>query len=110
MQTYKKNFDFKFPLNHKVVRNLKIVNEHVGNLTVQGSASKNANESRLSSERFTIDIDFVKWNGTDIKPVLEMTALMDDIHDATEKYVAALFSQPMTHGEMMVVFTNNLTA
>ena len=41
MRQATKNFDFQFPLNHKIVRNLKIVNEHIGDLQVEGSASLN---------------------------------------------------------------------
>ena len=39
MRQATKNFDFQFPLTHKIVRNLKIVNEHIGDLQVEGSAS-----------------------------------------------------------------------
>jgi len=92
-----KNFDFHFPLNHKIVRNLKIVNEHVGDLQVEGSASLNASVSVLShlDERYSVDIDFVKWNGTDIKPVLELTSLMDDIQEAALRHCVSLFQNPL---------------
>lgn len=92
-----KNFDFHFPLNHKIVRNLKIVNEHVGDLQVEGSASLNASVSVLShlDERYSVDIDFVKWNGTDIKPVLELTGLMDDIQEAALRHCVSLFQNPL---------------
>jgi hypothetical protein len=87
------NFDFQFPLQHKIVRNLKIVNEHVGDLQVEGSARSNPSVSILShlDERYTVDIDFVKWNGTDIKPVLELTGLMDEIHEAALRHCAMVF-------------------
>jgi hypothetical protein len=93
MRQAPKPFDFQFPLNHKVVRNLKIVNEHIGNLQVEGSASLNPSVSILShlEERYNIDIDFVKWNGTDIKPVLELSGLMDDIQEAALRHCASLF-------------------
>jgi len=97
MRQATKNFDFHFPLNHKIVRNLKIVNEHVGDLQVEGSASLNASVSVLShlDERYSVDIDFVKWNGTDIKPVLELTGLMDDIQEAALRHCVSLFQNPL---------------
>jgi hypothetical protein len=93
MRQATKNFDFQFPLNHKIVRNLKIVNEHIGDLQVEGSASLNSSVSILShlEERYSVDIDFVKWNGTDIKPVLELTGLMDDIQEAALRHCVSLF-------------------
>ena len=97
MRQATKNFDFQFPLNHKIVRNLKIVNEHIGDLQVEGSASLNASVSVLShlDERYNVDIDFVKWNGTDIKPVLELTGLMEDIQEAALRYCASIFQNPL---------------
>jgi len=93
MRQATKSFEFSFPLNHKIVRNLKIVNEHVGDLKVEGSAALNSSVSILShlDERYNVDIDFVKWNGTDIKPVLELTGLMDDINEAALRHCASLF-------------------
>jgi hypothetical protein len=93
MRRLAKNFDFSFPLQHKIVRNLKIVNEHVGDLQIEGSASVNPSVSILShlDERYSVDIDFVKWNGTDIKPVLELTGLMEDIQEAALRHCIALF-------------------
>lgn len=97
MRRLAKPFDFQFPLNHKIVRNLKIVNEHVGDLQIEGSASINPSISILShlDERYAVDIDFVKWNGTDIKSVLELTGLMDDIQEATLRYCVSLFENTM---------------
>lgn len=93
MKKATQNFDFQFPLNHKIVRNLKIVNEHIGDLQIEGSAAVNPSVSVLShlDERYTVDIDFVKWNDTDIKPVLELTGLMEDIQEAALRYCASLF-------------------
>jgi len=90
-------FDFTFPLQHKIVRDLKIVNEHVGDLQVEGSVLINPSVSVLShlDERYAIDIDFIKWNGTDIKPVLELTGLMDDIQEAALRYCASLSQNTM---------------
>jgi hypothetical protein len=93
MRPAAKPFEFRFPLNHKIVRNLKIVNEHIGDLQVEGSASLNPSVSTLShlEERYSVDVDFVKWNGTDIKPVLELTGLIDDIQEAALRHCVTLF-------------------
>lgn len=97
MKRVTKEFQFPFPLNHKIVRDLRLVNEHVGDLVVEGSASFNPSVSVLShlDERYEVDIDFIKWNGTDIKPVLELTGLADDIQEAALRYCASLFHNQM---------------
>jgi hypothetical protein len=87
-----KEFTFHYPLKHKVVRDLKIVTEHVGDLVVEGIGYFDPSASVLDIlERYTVDIDFVKWNGTDIKPVLEVTGAMDDLVEASIRYFANEF-------------------
>ncbi len=87
----KKEFRFTYPLKHRVVKNLKIVTEHVGDLEVEGIGYFNPSASRLDvSERYAVDIDFVKWNGTDIKPVLEVTGSLEAIEEAAIRYFAEL--------------------
>ena len=87
-----KEFTFHYPLKHKVVRDLKIVTEHVGDLIVEGVGYFNPSASMLDIfERYSVDIDFVKWNDTDIKPVLEVTGVMDDIVEAAIRYFANEF-------------------
>jgi hypothetical protein len=83
-------FIFSYPLKQKVVRNLKIVTEHVGDLTIEGVGYFNPNASILDIyDRFTVDIEFIKWNGTDIKPVLEVTGGIDEITDAAIRFFAS---------------------
>jgi hypothetical protein len=87
-----KEFTFHYPLKHKVVRDLKIVTEHVGDLVVEGVGYFDPSASVLDIfERYSVDIDFVKWNNTDIKPVLEITGVMDDIVEASIRYFANEF-------------------
>ncbi len=87
----KKEFVFHYPLKHKVVRDLKIVTEHVGDLTVEGIGYFNPMASPIDVfERYTVDIDFVKWNGTDIKPVLEVISGLEEIEEAAIRYFAHL--------------------
>ena len=84
-----KEFTFHYPLKHKVVRDLKIVTEHVGDLVVEGIGYFDPSASVLDIfERYSVDIDFVKWNDTDIKPVLEVTGAMDDVVEASIRYFA----------------------
>ncbi|MGN6399352.1 MAG: hypothetical protein ACTHMD_02795 [Flavisolibacter sp.] len=92
MRKTRKSFSFHFPLKHKVVRNLKIVTEYVGDLEVEGVGYFNSSASLLDIfDRYTVDIDLVKWNGTDIKPVLEVTGAMDEITEAATRFFAHEF-------------------
>jgi hypothetical protein len=87
-----KEFTFHYPLTHKVVRELKIVTEHVGDLVVEGVGYFDSTASVLDIfDRYSVDIDFIKWNGTDIKPVLEVTGAMDDVVEASIRYFANEF-------------------
>jgi hypothetical protein len=92
MRKTSKSFIFHYPLKHKVVKDLKIVTEHVGDLVVEGTGYFHAGASVLDIfERFSVDIDFVRWQGTDIREVLEVTGVMDEITEAAVRYVAGLF-------------------
>ncbi|RYZ29872.1 MAG: hypothetical protein EOO10_04800 [Chitinophagaceae bacterium] len=92
MRNTTKDFKFYFPLKNKVVRDLKIVTEHVGDLEVEGVGYFNSSASQLDIfDRYSVDIDFVKWNGTDIKAVLEITGGMDEIIEASIRYFANEF-------------------
>ena len=98
MRRISKQFIFDYPLKHKVVKNLKIVTEHVGDLQVEGSGYFDPSSSVLDIfDRYMVDIDFVRWNGTDIKPVLEVTGAMDEITEAAIRYFANLSDATMQH-------------
>ena len=87
-----KEFTFHYPLKHKVVRDLKMVTEHVGELVVEGIGYFDPSASVLDIfDRYSVDIDFVKWNDTDIKPVLEVTGAIEDIIEASIRYFASEF-------------------
>ena len=89
MSKLKKSFVFHYPLKHKVVRDLKIVTEHVGDLIIEGVGYFDPTASPIDVfDRYTVDIDYVKWNGTDIKPVLEVTGNMDEMEEAAIRYFA----------------------
>lgn len=90
MKNTTQEFRFHFPLKHRVVRDLKIVTEQVGDLEVEGVGYFNPSASRLDIfDRYAVDIDFVRWNGTDIKPVLEVTGGMEEIIEASVRYFAS---------------------
>jgi hypothetical protein len=92
-----REFSFHYPLTQKVVRNYRIVTEHVGDLVVEGTAYFNPAVSPFDTEnsRYDVDIDFVKWNDTDIKPVVEVSGMLEDITEAAIRYAPNLFlSQP----------------
>ena len=95
MKKLQKEFGFSFPLSHKIVRNLRIVKEHIGDLAVEGSVTFHPSVGRLTSleDRYEVEIDFIKWNGTDIKPVLELTGLMDEVQEAAMRYCVSLVEE-----------------
>ena len=94
MKKTTKDFTVHYPLKHKVVRDLKIVTEHIGDLIVEGKGYLNPSASVLDIfDRYMVDIDFVKWNGTDIKPVLEVTDSLDEIIEAAVRFIAEDFQK-----------------
>ena len=91
-------FEFTYPLKQKVVRNLRIVTDHVGDLQVEGIGYFNPSASVLDIfDRYTVDIEYIKWNGTDIKPVLEITGGFEDIHEAAIRHFAEQFQTNYKH-------------
>ena len=96
MRKINREFLFHYPLKHKVVKDLKIVTEQVGELVVEGVGYYYPSASTLDiNERFAVDIDFIKWNGTDIKNVLEITGGLDEIEEAATRFFAAQFENNM---------------
>lgn len=96
MRNTSKDFKFHYPLKNKVVRDLKIVTDHVGDLEIEGVGYFDPSASMLDIfDRYSVDIDFVKWNGADIRPVLEITGGMDEIIEASVRYFANEFENRM---------------
>lgn len=104
-----KSFSFEYPLVQKVIRNCRIQNEFAGNLVVEGSATpkKGGSITDPLEEQFSVDIDFIKWNGQDIKPVLETEPsglLLLSIYEAALNHTAYLFyyeaPTPAAHGQL----------
>ncbi len=71
---------------------MKMTFELVGDLVVEGTGYYNPFHSDIL-DQYQVDIDFVKWNGTDIKPVLEITGGMDDIEEAAARHFAAIMQE-----------------
>lgn len=96
MRQISKEFSFHYPLKHKVVRDLKIVTEHVGDLEVEAMGYFNPFASALDLfDRYGVDIEKIKWNGTDIKPVLEVTGSLEEIEEAAIRYFAEEFENDL---------------
>lgn len=91
MRKNKKEFRFFYTLKHKVVRDLKIVTEEVGELLVEGVGYFNPSANPIDVfDRYSVDIEFIKWNGNDIKPVLEVMGGIEDIDEAAIRHFAAV--------------------
>ncbi len=91
MKKTKQNFSFTYKLTQKVVRELKIQTETVGELIVEGVGYFNPNTSPIDVfDRYSVDIDFIKWQGVDIKPVLEVMDGVEDIEEKAIRYFAEL--------------------
>jgi hypothetical protein len=89
-----KPFEFTYPLRHKIIRDLKIVIEEVGELTISGTAYCNTSVPKNDPyERYGVDIDFIKWQGIDIQPVLEVTGALDEIVEAAIRHTSTLFNE-----------------
>ncbi|MDB5250997.1 MAG: hypothetical protein JWP27_166 [Flaviaesturariibacter sp.] len=89
MNRIQREFVFHYPLKQKVVRDLKIVTEYVGELVVEGTGYFDPEASPIDVfDRYSVDIDFVRWNGTDIRPVLEVTGQMEDLEEASIRFFA----------------------
>jgi hypothetical protein len=102
MVKIKKNFEITYPIKTKVVRDLKIVTEHVGDLMVSGTAYCDPATFQCDScEKISVDIDFIKWNGTDIKAVLHGFDTLEEIQSYCEREASKLFTNHETEGALM---------
>lgn len=89
MKKIKRSFSFEYALRRKVVRDLKIQTETVGTLFVEGMGYFDPTTSPIDVfDRYSVDLDFIRWNGTDIKDVLEITGGLEEIEEASVRYFA----------------------
>jgi hypothetical protein len=93
MSKISKDFQFNFPLTTKVVENLRIVTKHLGDLTIEGVAYCHTDVSILDTNRYDVDIDFIKYNGIDVKPVIEAIGDINEIGEAAMAHASYLFTQ-----------------
>lgn len=92
MKKITKPFHFIFPLKKKIVRDLKIFSDHIGDLEVEGIGYFDPGASLLDIfERFAVDIDYIRWKGTDIRLVLETTGGLEEIEVAAIRHIAREF-------------------
>ena len=104
MAKVQQSFYFNFPLKHKnvhrVLGHLKLVTVYAGDLQIEGVAYKHESfcDEPVEQPTYSVDIDFIKWNGNDIKSVLEVldALILSDIEEAAIKHAAALFSTQNT--------------
>lgn len=102
-----KHFSFTYPLKHKIVRDLKIVTEHIGNIECECVGYFDPSTNPLNVfQRYQVDIDFAKWNGEDIKPVLVVLGGMEEIEEAALLEFARLMepSPKLNLGKAFEVF------
>lgn len=80
------DFQISYPVQKRTIVGLRIKSEHVGDLIVTGTAYQ-------YETGHSVDIDFVRWNGTDIRPVLEVTGGMEQIEEYILQRASKFFTQ-----------------
>jgi hypothetical protein len=95
MAKQSKEFHFIYPLTQKVVRDLRIVTEHVTDLHISGTAYKDTSDSAFiedESDRFSADVDCVLYLNRNIKDVLTAFNVdLDPIEAAAKSHAQYLF-------------------
>lgn len=105
MKKIRKEFTFNFQLKHNVVRDLKIVTEKICDLEVECVGYFDPNVSKLNiHDRYSVDIDFIRYEGKDIKPVLDVTELTCDIEEAALLELARITSPKLDLGKAFDIF------
>lgn len=86
-------FEMNYPVKVPGIKNLRMVTDHAGDLTIKGTAYLNPDISALSpGKRIHVDIDFIEWNGVDIMPVLDSFHDTELIQEYAEKKAILLFT------------------
>lgn len=89
----RKNQTFTFPLNRKVVRNLRIVTEHIGDLEVTYTGYCNTAYSNLEpDERYSVDIESITFNGAEVLPLIDGLGSLDEIIESALNNCAYVFN------------------
>lgn len=105
MKKIHKEFTFNFPLKHNVVRNMKVVSETICLLECECVGYYDPTVSKLNiHDRYSVDIDFIRYEGKDIKPILDVTELMDDIEQAALLKLAEITSPKLDLGKAFDIF------
>ncbi|GAA4328279.1 hypothetical protein [Flaviaesturariibacter amylovorans] len=88
---------FILPLKHKIVRDLKIVEETIGELHIGFVGYFDPSASPIDVyERYSVDLESVAWNGADVKDLLAYTEKLDDIEEATIRHFARQHDASLT--------------
>ena len=84
-------FSHTYPLRRKMVRDLKVVFQPVGDLDVEALGQVlTAAPSLDIFDQYAVEIRAVRWKGTDILPVLEVAGMMEEIIEATVRQFARI--------------------
>ncbi len=88
------DFTHTYPLRQKMVRDLKVVIQPVGDLEVDATGQVLSPAPSLDIfDRYAVEIRAVRWKGTDILPVLEVAGMMETIIEASVRQFADLMEQ-----------------
>jgi hypothetical protein len=85
-------FQFPYPLKHKVVENCRLKTRLAGVLTIEATIYRSNSHPELFKEYY-VEVDRIEYNGTDIKPVLEVmdAVIISDIDDEAKRQVVKIF-------------------
>lgn len=82
-------FTHTYPLRQKMVRDLKVVFQPVGELEVDAIGQVLTTAPSLDIfDQYAVEIRAVRWKGTDILPVLEVAGMMEEIIEASVRHLA----------------------
>lgn len=90
-------FQFNFPLNKRIVKDLRLLTLHVGDLQVFGKAYYDQSIPYFSTDesRYSVEIESLKWNGTEVLDLFQVTQLdtiLADIEEAAIQHASFLFN------------------
>lgn len=92
MNKHSAHFQFTHNLYQSTVRDLRIVKEKIGEIIVSGTAYLDDRHPVTQPFlRYSADIDFCYYNGTDVKPLLVWAGEMDTIEEEAVRKAALLF-------------------
>jgi hypothetical protein len=83
-----RRFWFRYPLYRRQVLNLKLVSEHIGDLEIEGVGYIKPGINSLDiKDSIDVDLEFIRWNGADILPVLEINQGLEEFEEAAIRHL-----------------------